>query len=90
MAPRFRVRDAQSRIVFDSSLAVGGVPLGFYTVAPGGSTWEFPDYSGAGGYAIAAGRTGGYVNYTTDNSLGHLRFVFHPLSEGQTVVLFAK
>ena len=90
MAYGIRVRDAQNRIVFDSSLAVGGVALGFYTVAPGGSTWEFPDYSGAGGYAIAAGRTGGYVNYTTDNSLGHLRFVFHPLSEGQTVVLFAK
>lgn len=90
MAPRFRVRDAQRRVVFDSTLAVGGVALGFYTVAPGGSTWEFPDFSGAGGYAISAGRMGGYVNYTTDNSLGHLRFVFHALSEGQTVVLFAK
>jgi hypothetical protein len=90
MAHRFLVRDAQRRVVFDSSLAVGGVPLGFYTVEPGGSTWEFPDFSGAGGYAISAGRTGGYVNYTTDNSPGHLRFVFHPFSEGQTVVLFAK
>lgn len=90
MTSRFLVRDAQRRVVFDSTLAVGGVALGFYTVAPGGSTWEFPDFSGAGGYAISAGRTGGYVNYTTDNSPGHLRFVFHPFSEGQTVVLFAK
>lgn len=90
MAYGIRVRDAQRRVVFDSTLAVGGVPLGFYTVPPGGSIWEFPAYSGAGGYAISAGRTGGYVNYTTDNSPGYLRFVFHPLSEGQTVVLFAK
>lgn len=90
MEPRFRVRDAQSRVVFDSSLAVGGVPLGFYVVAPGGSTWGFPDFPGAGGYAISAGRTGGYVIYTTDNSQGYLRFVFSALSAGQTVVLFAK
>lgn len=90
MAGLLRVRNSAGVVVFDSSLAVGGVPLGFFTVAPGGSTWEFPDFSGAGGYAISAGRTGGYVNYTTDNSQGHLRFVFAASSAGQTVVLFAK
>lgn len=90
MAALLRVRNAAGVIVFDSSMAVGGVPLGFYTVAPGGSTWEFSDFSGAGGYAISAGRTGGGIGYSVDNSLGHLRFVFSALSAGQTVVLFAK
>lgn len=90
MAYDFTVKDELGRVTFDSSLATGGVVLGFYTVAVGGSTWEFPDFINATGIALHSGRGGASMLYTTDNAPGHLRFVFNPASAGITVVLFAK
>ena len=90
MAFVMRVRDAQGRITFDSTLATGGVALGFYALAAGTSVFSFPDMTGATGYAISAGRTGGYFSYATDNDQGFLRFTLFSTYAGQTVVLFAK
>ncbi len=75
---------------FDSNVATGGVCLGFFTVAGGGSTWTFPSITGATGIALVAGAGNNGVLYTQDNVLGYLRFIFNSLTAGVTFVLFAK
>jgi hypothetical protein len=85
-----QVFDASGNTTFDSNVAVGGVCLGFYTVATGGSTWTFSDFVSETGIVLNVGGTSGYISYTTDNSLGYLRFVFGAGSAGLTFALFAK
>lgn len=77
-------------LVFDSTTVIGGICLGFFTVASGGSTYTFPSIAGATGVALTAGSGNNGVLYTSDNSLGYLRFVFNALTVGMTFVLFAK
>lgn len=84
-----RLKDAQGRVTFDSTQAVGGVALGFFTVATGGSVFSFPDFVGRSGIAILAGTGDAAMQYSVDNNLGYLRFVFNANSAGLRVVLFA-
>lgn len=93
MAFGLKVFDASGNTTFDSTLAVGGVCLGFYTVASGGSTWSFPDFVTETAIAIAAGSglTGPITEYmTVDHVPGYLRVSFDAVCAGITVVLFAK
>lgn len=84
------IRDATNNVVFDSRLAAGGVCLGFYTVASGGSDFTFPDFTASTGVALNTNATVPALLYTVDNDLGYLRFRFHALCAGGTYVLFAK
>ena len=87
-----RLWDANANLVFDSTLATGGICLGFFTVAAGGSTFTFPSITGAAGFALVAGAGGIAASdyYTTDSALGYLRFTFYPVVSGTVFVLFAK
>lgn len=84
-----KLKDAQGRMMFDSTLAAGGVALGFFTVPGGGGSFSFPDFVGRSGVALCAGRGVNALLYTVDNNLGYLRFNFEPLTGGMKVVLFA-
>lgn len=77
-------------LTYNSDDAAGGVCLGLYTVASGGSTWTFPDIAGATGVALFAGYGASIPSYTTDSSLGYLRFIFAAAAAGMVVALFAK
>lgn len=87
-----QVMDSAGNITFDSTVATGGVCLGFYTVASGGSTFSFPDFVTETGLVFNSSANGGNVKfgYTTNNSPGYLQFIFDPICAGATVVLFAK
>lgn len=92
MAYGLQIWNASGTLVFDSTAAVGGVCLGFYTVPSGGGSTSFPTITGATGVALAAW-SGAPVNSTLiviDNTLGYLRFTFDTLLVGQTYALFAK
>lgn len=86
----FKVWDAAGNLTFDSTVAVAGAALGFFTVAGGGSTWTFPDFTSNTGVALLANGNGIGFTYTTDSSLGYLRFIFPAITAGITVVLFAR
>lgn len=87
MAYGLQVWDAAAALVFDSTVAVGGACLGIFNVPVGGATYTFPEITSAIGIALSAGY-GGPLAYTSDSSLGYLRFVF---TAGPTrAVLFAK
>lgn len=90
MTQGLRVWDASGVLSFDSTQATGGVCLGLYTVAPGGSTWSFPDFASAAGIALNAGSGTGQFIPAVDHDLGYLRFSFPAVCAGQTVALFAK
>lgn len=81
---------ASGNLTYDSTLAVGGVCLGFFTIASGGSVFTFPDFITETGVAIGSRSGISTEVYTTDNALGYLRFTFNALCAGATVVLFAK
>lgn len=85
-----QVFNASGACTFDSDSAVGGVCLGFFTVAAAGSSWTFPDFAGAvGGVALLAGSGFGAFSYTVDIALGYPRFIFASSASGyDTVVLF--
>lgn len=90
MTQGLQVFNASGVLTFDSNLAVGGVCLGFYTVAAGGSVWSFPDFAGCTGLFLMAGAGFGPYVGTVDTSLGYPRFTFPAITEGMTMVLFAK
>lgn len=90
MANGLRLWDGSANLVFDSTLATGGVCLGFYTVASGGSDFAFTDFVGNTGVAINANPALPALLYTVDNALGYLRFRFDGLCAGGTYLLFAK
>lgn len=75
---------------FDSTLATGGVCLGFFTVPAGGTVYNFTDYIGAVGIALNSGQGRQALVYTTDSAPGYLRFLFPAAAAGSVVVLFAK
>lgn len=77
-------------MVFDSSVAAGGVFLGLFNVASGGATFSFPAFPTATGVAIATGSSGGAYLYSTDHTPGYLQFIFPAIAAGLTVGLFAK
>lgn len=85
-----RVFNSAGVKTFDSQEATGGVCLGFFTVPTGGGSKSFPAFPRAAGYALSAGRSGGYSGCTLDNSQGYLRFTFEEFSQGHVMVLFAK
>lgn len=77
-------------VTFDSSLAAGGVCLGIFTVASGGSNFDFPEFPSAQGIALVTGSAGIAFVYSVNYVPGYLRFVFPGICAGQTVALFAK
>lgn len=85
-----QVFDADQNIIFDSSLAAGGVCLGVFYVPRTGGVFEFPDMGG--------GRRGFSINLvsqnmagmTYDNSLGYPRFIFQNLNWERWVALLVK
>lgn len=86
------IRSDTGSVKFDSRLAVGGVCLGLYTVASGGSVFAFNGMGpGLQGVALnLAGKGVPAAAYTYDNSLGHPRFTFAGGASGMTVALFVK
>jgi hypothetical protein len=92
MAYGLQVWNSAGTLTFDSTVAIGGVCLGFYTVPSGGGNTTFPEITGATGIVLQA-NSGGPINttlVTTDNTLGYLRFTFDATLVGQTYTLFAK
>lgn len=87
-----RLWDANANLVFDSTLATGGVCLGFFTVATNSSTFTFPSITSATGFALVAGAGGVAASdyYSTDSTLGYLRFTFNSVVNGTVFALFAK
>jgi hypothetical protein len=83
-----QIRDASGNLRFDSTTAIGGVCLGIFLVPAGIQTLTFPLMVGRTGVALGTGAGGG-LSYTTDNSLGYLRFTFNTVGS-TNVVLFAK
>jgi hypothetical protein len=76
-------------LTFDSTLAAGGVCLGFYTVPVGGGEKTFPTLTGVAGIAFAIAGVG--AAYVTDTSTyGYLRFSFPTAAQDRTFALFAK
>jgi len=84
-----QIRDASGNLTFDSLQAVGGVCLGFYSISAAGGSVSFPSITTMSGFAIPSG-AGGPVTFTTDYSLGYLRFNFPAGYGGYNLVLFAK
>jgi hypothetical protein len=77
---------------FDSTQAVGGVCVGFYTVPTGGGSVSFPDMAGTTGIILHA-MTGGPLNSAVANvdyTLGYPRFNFGAVCSGYTFCLFVK
>jgi len=86
-----QVADASGVLKFDSTLATGGVCLGFYTVPVGGGTPSFSQFVTEDGFVMAAGRGVAAVDVvTSDHAPGYLRFVFPAGTAGQTFVLWAR
>lgn len=85
-----QIFNASGTLTFESPTAAGGVCLGIFTVDPAGSTFTFPSMSGSAGRLLSLAG-GGVFSYTTDNTLGYLRFVIPPtfLSGSASVMLFA-
>jgi hypothetical protein len=77
-------------VVFDSSLATGGVCLGIVTVPAGGGNFDFADFAGATGTALSAGTGRGAPLAVISNPPGRLRFAFPSAAAGAQVALFAK
>lgn len=77
-------------VVFDSSLATGGVCLGIVSVPLGGGVFDYLDFADATGIALSAGTGNGAPLATISNPPGRLRFSFPPAAAGAQVVLFAK
>jgi hypothetical protein len=89
MAFGLQIWDESGNLMFDSTLAVGGVSLGTFAVLLAGQTFTFPTMIGRTGFLMPAGGAG--INgYTSDNSLGYLRFVFPPADYTRVVSLFAR
>lgn len=84
-----RVRQ-NNTVVFDSTLATGGVCLGIFTVPAGGGNFDFQDFATATGIALSAGTGNGAPLATISNPTGRLRFSFPAAAAGAQVVLFAK
>jgi len=84
-----RVRQ-NNGVVFDSSLATGGVCLGIFNVPDAGGNFDFPDFAGATGIALSAGTGRGAPLVTVSNPAGRLRFSFPAAAAGAQVALFAK
>jgi hypothetical protein len=89
MAHGLQIWNASGVLQFDSSLAAGGVSLGFFAIPLVGAILTFPTMVGRTGFLTSAG-SGGPVTYTTDSVSGYLRFVFPAADSGRFVSLFAK
>lgn len=74
MPQGLRVRDLNNNLVFDSTVASGGVCLGVYEIT-GPSTLTFPDH-GADTVGFVLNTSGVPATYTFDVSLGYPRFTF--------------
>jgi hypothetical protein len=86
-----QVANAAGVLTFDSTVAVGGVCLGFYTVPSGGGTPAFSQFPTEAGFVMASGRSVAALEAVTfDHAPGYLRFVFPASVAGQTFVLWAR
>lgn len=90
MSYGIKIWDAAGNVSFDSTLATGGVCLGFFTVGTPSLVYTFPDFTSNTGVALVSGSGGIAFLYSTDNALGYLRFTFNSASTGLPVALFAK
>lgn len=89
MSYGLQVFDASGALTFDSTVAAGGVALGFVTPVSGTLSFSYPDFIGYTGVVLNA--TGGVpaLLVTVDNAVGYLRFTFDALCIGGTYALFA-
>ena len=83
------LRDSIGNVTFDSTLATGGVCLGFFTPVSGALEFAFPDFIGHTGAVVNANVVTPALLVTVDNALGYLRFTFSSFCIGGTYILFA-
>lgn len=83
--------DASGVKVWDSSIASGGMSLGFYTI-PISGVISFPTIVGPRtGFALPGSAAFLWpIECTTDTTLGYLRFVFSTYQAGYVVALFMR
>lgn len=90
MTMGLQIFDSSGAKTFDSTTAIGGVCLGFYSAPAGGGSVSFPNMIGRTGFLLPPHGVGAVQGWSYDNSLGYLRFNFPAVMAAVTVLLFAK